>query len=351
MAPLIDYYDAAASDARKHSAKRLYHAVRKCDSLKAPAIFFAWEDCNFYVNNDENECVADWKSFAQLVDAVKYLTLKEVPKRQAKLHPLDVFVSAIGETTARDVDGQRMSHLRAKESFIIAASAATVVTNNKTPGAAFRKTLAIPTKLSNIPASFTKSPAKKRQEIWNFSHLSAEESFIIAASAASVVTNNKTPGAAFMKTLAIPTKLYNIAASAATVATNNKTPGAAFRKTLAIPTKLSNIAASAATLVTNNKTPGAALMETLAIPTKLSNIPASYTKSPAEKRQEIWNEKFQLLKIFQAEYGTCDCCAIGKDSSEKYKGLHTCVRTIRLVPGIYWRCPLVVAHPFSSARL
>jgi hypothetical protein len=210
MASLIDCHNAASSD-----PKRLYHAVRKCDSLKAPAIFFGWEDCNFYVDNDENEGVVDWESFEQLFDAVKYLTLKEVPTRQGNMHPSDYDrVSAAGKAAARDVEGQRKPHLK-NESFI--------------------------------------------------------------ATSAATVTNNETPGAAFMKTLVIPTKLFNIPASSKTM----------------------------------------------------------LAKDRERKREETWNEKFQLLKAFQAEYGTCDCCVIGKDSSEKYKGLHTWVRTIKFVQGIF----------------
>jgi hypothetical protein len=145
MAPLIDYYDhAAASDNRKQSAKKLYHAVRKCDSLKAPAIFFDWEDCNFYLDNDENEGAVDWKSFEQLFDAVKYLTLKEVPQQRNR-HPLDVIVSAaVGETTTTpDVDSQRKSsHLN--ESLKIPKAAA---------AAASKKISPVPTKLFSSPAA------------------------------------------------------------------------------------------------------------------------------------------------------------------------------------------------------
>ena len=204
---------------RKHSAKRLYHAVRNCDSLKASAIFFAWEDCNFYVDNDENESVVDWKSFEHLDDAVKYLTLKEVPERHGVIRPLDAPVSAlvstVGETATPDhVDSsQRNSHLVVHESIIAAASAATSVTSNKTP--------------------------------------------------------------------------FN-----------------------------------------------SAFPEPFRIPTKLFNISASFTKGPAEKREDIWNENFRLLLDFQAEYGTCDFGALVKDTSEKYQGLHAWVRTILLVAGI-----------------
>jgi hypothetical protein len=219
MAPLTDYYEeAASSDNRKHSAKRLYHAVRKCDSLKAPAIFFDWVDCNFYVDNDENEGVVDWKSFEQLVDAVNYLTLKQLPKRQRNLHPLDARVSAAaGETTTPPhVDSQQKSHL--KESFIVEPAEAT--------------------------------------------------------------------GAAFKKTVPVPTKIFHSQAS--------------------LPTS---------SLVT-------------------SMVEQEVGVAGKGEEEACWTEKYQLLKAFQAEYGTCDCYAIGKYSSEKYKDLYKWVR-IDAILGIF----------------
>jgi hypothetical protein len=48
-------------------------AIRKCDSLKAPAIFFAWEDCEFYVDEEENEGVVDFKGFDLVLDAIKWI--------------------------------------------------------------------------------------------------------------------------------------------------------------------------------------------------------------------------------------------------------------------------------------
>jgi hypothetical protein len=73
MAPLIDDDDSASD--KKPAAKQIYYAIRKCDSLRAPAIFLHWDDCSFYVDNDENEDV-DFAKFDKVVDAVAYITLK-----------------------------------------------------------------------------------------------------------------------------------------------------------------------------------------------------------------------------------------------------------------------------------
>ena len=74
MVPLIDD-DGSASD-KKPAAKQIYYAIRQCDSLRAPAIFLHWDDCSFYVDNDENEDDVVFAKFDKVVDAVTYITLK-----------------------------------------------------------------------------------------------------------------------------------------------------------------------------------------------------------------------------------------------------------------------------------
>jgi hypothetical protein len=54
-----------------------FFAVRKCSSLKGPAIFWAREDCNIYVEKGrgrENEKKADYKSFDVIQDAIEYIS-------------------------------------------------------------------------------------------------------------------------------------------------------------------------------------------------------------------------------------------------------------------------------------
>ena len=48
-----------------------FYAVSKCGSLKAPAIFFSFDDANFFVEM-ENEKVV-WKEFNVILDAMEYL--------------------------------------------------------------------------------------------------------------------------------------------------------------------------------------------------------------------------------------------------------------------------------------
>jgi hypothetical protein len=74
MAPLIDDDDWASD--KKPAAKQIYYAIRQCDSLRAPAIFLHWDDCSFYVDNDENEDDVVFAKFDKVVDAVTYITLK-----------------------------------------------------------------------------------------------------------------------------------------------------------------------------------------------------------------------------------------------------------------------------------
>lgn len=55
----------------KEPACQIFYAVRKCDSLKAPAIFFSFDDANFFVEmeNEKVEC----KEFNVILDAMEYL--------------------------------------------------------------------------------------------------------------------------------------------------------------------------------------------------------------------------------------------------------------------------------------
>ena len=76
MSPLID--DEPASDT-KPPAKRMYYAIRKCDSLKAPAIFLHWDDCSFYVDDEENEVSVEYQSFGLMAEAIKYIESSESP--------------------------------------------------------------------------------------------------------------------------------------------------------------------------------------------------------------------------------------------------------------------------------
>ena len=53
--------------------KLCYYAVRDCDALKSPAIFTCWEDCQFYLDPDENDGNVDYKSFETIAEAVGYI--------------------------------------------------------------------------------------------------------------------------------------------------------------------------------------------------------------------------------------------------------------------------------------
>ena len=74
MATSID--DNGSASDQKPAAKQIYYAIRQCDSLRAPAIFLHWDDCSFYVDNDENEDDVVYAKFDKVVDAVTYITSK-----------------------------------------------------------------------------------------------------------------------------------------------------------------------------------------------------------------------------------------------------------------------------------
>jgi hypothetical protein len=54
--------------------KPQYYAVRKCDSLKTPAIFWDWDDCSFYLDKEENDDEVDYQVFGAIAQALDYLT-------------------------------------------------------------------------------------------------------------------------------------------------------------------------------------------------------------------------------------------------------------------------------------
>ena len=71
--------DAKPSSIQEESVEKpskpqqAYFAVRQCDSLKGPAIFFAWEDCCFYADQKENEGVVECQGFDLIIDAVEWI--------------------------------------------------------------------------------------------------------------------------------------------------------------------------------------------------------------------------------------------------------------------------------------
>jgi hypothetical protein len=86
MAPLTDDYQPPD--------KRLYYVIGRCDALQAPAIFLDWDDCSFYVDQNENDCHVEVQSFDQIMDAVSYLTDQLTKRTNSKLNPSDVFAAA-----------------------------------------------------------------------------------------------------------------------------------------------------------------------------------------------------------------------------------------------------------------
>jgi hypothetical protein len=72
MAPL----DTTEQEDRKPAATpkgQRFWAIRKCDSLKSPAIFTDWDDCSFYVDQSENDCKLAYKEFDSGLEALNYL--------------------------------------------------------------------------------------------------------------------------------------------------------------------------------------------------------------------------------------------------------------------------------------
>jgi hypothetical protein len=54
------------------ASTKKFFAIRKCDTLAAPAIFWNWEDCKFYIDSKENEAV-EYRVCGGLKQAVEYI--------------------------------------------------------------------------------------------------------------------------------------------------------------------------------------------------------------------------------------------------------------------------------------
>jgi hypothetical protein len=71
----MDQQQQQPDEHMKPAAAPLFFAVRKCDTLKGPAIFLAWDDCSSFVGIDANEThVPEYKSFQVLTDAMAYIS-------------------------------------------------------------------------------------------------------------------------------------------------------------------------------------------------------------------------------------------------------------------------------------
>ena len=81
--------ESPAESDSKPKATQYYYAIRKCDSLQAPAIFMALDDCNLYLDQRENDVTVEAKRFLTMKDAVEYVEGTEetgessIRKRQA----------------------------------------------------------------------------------------------------------------------------------------------------------------------------------------------------------------------------------------------------------------------------
>ena len=87
------------------NSKLYYYAVRHCDALKSPAIFTCFEDCQLYVDPDENDGnVVDYKSFETIPEAVGYIlkspVLQAALRAAATRKPLPAIAATIKEEKA-----------------------------------------------------------------------------------------------------------------------------------------------------------------------------------------------------------------------------------------------------------
>jgi hypothetical protein len=95
----------SASSPSPSSPSPQYFVVRHCDSLQAPAIFSAPEDCSFYIDASENDSNVEYRSFKTLYTAISYA----FPEVVANVVVLE------GETTKLRKEERESSLLHQKE--------------------------------------------------------------------------------------------------------------------------------------------------------------------------------------------------------------------------------------------
>jgi hypothetical protein len=229
MAPLIDDGDSVSD--KKPAAKRIYYAIRQCDSLKAPAIFLDWDDCSFYVDQNENEGVVDFAKFDKVVDAVTYITLK-------------------------------------------------------------KSTLLVD---SGVLVAYPEPDAKKKP------------------------LQDVKPAA--RSTASAPAK----AAPVAQVESENSTTG-----TVAATATLKDVSIPLGTLEKDllkaAPPPASTTLHSAEVAPQILTTPFPSKFQYGGSRELNWEHKFQMMKEFKEEYGSCELPVIAKHQSEKYKGIYTWVR-------------------------
>jgi hypothetical protein len=263
--PTLTADDCEPASDKKPPAKRQFYAIRKCDSLKAPAIFLHWDDCCFYVDNEENDGRVDYQTFDVITDAFKYITI------QQHEHEREVLVVVVDPKASAKKSQGGVVEAKAKKSPAPAKRAAVKESLDQKSG------LLVTAKNRKTPAVATTTTKKKPPAT------SAKKGTAVAAKIDRTSTAKKSFGAINTRTRA-----HTTPAKAAPTSTK----------------KSVNSAMAMAMATTSVKSP-----------------------PPMTKREVNWEAKFLLLKQFKKEFGACHCQALTTYSSGKYKGLDTWVRT------------------------
>lgn len=296
LAALIDDLDPdldPASD-RKPAAKPTFYAIRKCDALRAPAIFFHWDDCRFYVNVKENDDPVEYQCFDMLAEAARYLSPQPPKKTQPKKKK--AAQKAAAETSAKDVKPPARAETPS-------ASTKTVVDSpspNKTSGIATQKPsgsdatntapITCVAALKDPPPSSTLEPALLHQSILN--------------------SPTKRMG------LPLQRKAVKKAPPVSAKRTVKSVKKPVVKKSVATSAKKTVKSSKATTLKTApKKKKSTAKVAEVAVVEKLT------TRKSVVK----WEDKFQLLKEFKEEFGVMDFLSVRRQNYGKYKGLYAWV--------------------------
>jgi hypothetical protein len=278
---LIEDFDPAPD--RKPAAKPKFYAIRKCDALRAPAIFFHWDDCRFYVNVKENDDPVEYQSFEMLADAARYLSPQ--PKTEPKKKKLSQ--KAAAKTPIKDVK----PHSESTRTAAINEKSGTATEKPNGSDATNTAPITGVSALKDPPPSSAKETAPLHQLILN--------------------TPTKRKG--------LP--LQRQAVKKAPPASANLKPAKASIVKKSVPTSAKKtLKSSKATIV---KTPPKRKKSTAKV-AKVTVV----EKLAMRKSDTKWEDKFQLLKEFKEEFGVVDFLSVRRKNYGKYKGLYTWVRTV-----------------------
>jgi hypothetical protein len=270
-----------------------YIAVRKCDSLKAPAIFFGWDDCSFYVDQEENECKVEYKGFDLILDAMEW-----------------VYNGAMEGSTAKE-KAALLSNKSNQHQFVGGSDDDSPASTSRTASALSAPSGQLPASKPLMPAAYEQEEQDPPANIPPSDGSAAGQAAFVAQSSAAQPTSEKSTAAA-KKVTTTPTRGRPRKRSAEEAALD---PGAA--------------ELSVDELRELDRKKRVAEKDRLRYHRKKEEREAIDPPQPKLLAwMEQWDEKVAMLKAYKAKFHTAQI-PMGKKEPEGFKGLKIWVARVR----------------------